>query len=61
MTACSKGPTRDLQVRHVVGVVVCWVEEADSMDVLGVHGGPTRARGASGEARVAVIVGKGEK
>ena len=50
-----------MQVRHVVGVVVCWVEEADSMDVLGVHGGPTRARGASGEARVAVIVGKGEK
>ena len=31
------------------------------MDVLGMHGEPTNAGGVSGETRVAVVVGRGEK
>ena len=43
------------------GAAMHWAEEATSMDVLGVHGEPTSAGGASGEARVAFVAGKGEK
>ena len=43
------------------GAAVHWAEEAASIDVLGMHREPTSAGGASREARVAVVAGRGKE